>query len=93
MRECRHPINATGTKPNQYCVFGHLGARTYFTGYNPAYEYGITIAMNSIGGMNCDLKGNDFMKNYKEEDEPSCLIFDLANQFLSNGTSPRLKCP
>ena len=97
MKECRSPINATGTNENQTCVFGHVGAdwgsRTYFTGYNPAYEYGITISMNSMIGMNCDLKENDFKKNYGYENEPNCLIFDMANQFLSNGTSPRLKCP
>ena len=45
--------------------------------------------------MNCDLKSEEFVKMYTNRAvyEPDCLIFDLANQFFSNGTSPRLKCP
>lgn len=78
------------------CVVGHggedWGSHTQLAGYNSAYKYGITVAQNTVTGMNCDLKGNEFFNNYLHINDPNCLIFDLTNQFLSNGTSPKMKC-
>ena len=96
MPECFSSVNGTKDE-NQTCIFGHLGedwgSKTHLAGYNRAYQYGITVSQISWFGMNCDLKGDDFRHYNYAMNEPDCLIMDLTNQLLSNGTSLRLNCP
>ena len=93
---CFKAKEGTPSNINETCIIGHGGAdwgsHTMLAGFSNAYKYGITVAVNSDAGMNCNLKGNDFFKNWRDEDDPDCLIMDLTNQFFSNGTSPRLLC-
>ena len=61
---CFEPVKGTPSNTNETCIIGHGGAdwgsHTMLAGFSHAYKYGITVALNSDVGMNCNLKGDDF---------------------------------
>ena len=68
MELCFTPVKGSKYNSNQTCIWGHpgvdWGSREYFSGFNNAYKYGISVVMASDRGMNCNLKDNDYMKNW-----------------------------
>ena len=83
-------------KPHTNVVQGHpgmgVGSTTQISGYNPGYDFSISVNQNTNQGLSNKFKGNAFIATYGQQEFLNCLIFDLSLQFFSEGESARLNC-
>ena len=60
--------------------------------YNSHYGFSFATSSGQRDGMNCDIKGDEFITNKDHAGEWWCPLYDMTLQFFSNNTAPRLKC-
>merc|ERR1712056_177234 len=68
-------------------------------GYNERFNFSMTIATNTVSGMNCTAAYRDAyemrpgaMYNDRYYDDAVCTIYDEIIQILTDGGEPRLNC-
>lgn len=60
------------------------------SGYNTAFDFGISFGMGTATGMNCSL--SDVTRNGDAWQDTLCKVYDIVLQEVSQGTVGRLNC-
>lgn len=95
--------NVPKDKDNLTWTIGHggqdWGSNALMAGYNQRFNVSLTIATNSVSGMNCSAAYRDVYRirpgaMYSDSfyDDATCAIYDEIIQTLTNGTESRLNC-
>ena len=79
------------------CDYGSIALHS---GFNALYNFSMSVASNSVAGMNCSAAYRarypvsvGAMYNQGYYTDATCALYDVVLQALSGGKAPRLVCP